>query len=105
MAPLTTLVPALTPPTGLRVSEKLLQTYRELQARYAAPQLDKLGIDRTAEKLQSKVLHACDLYPWTPPEIFDWVFCWLHLLAYGSEANTKPIKLFYGGGAPTAPAR
>jgi hypothetical protein len=87
-------------PVGLRISEKLLATYRQLQDRYADPQLDKLGNDHVAERLQSTVLKACELYPWTPPEIYDWTWCWLHLLAYGSEANTKPIKLFYGGGAP-----
>ena len=53
------------PPTGLHVSEKLLRDYRALQDRLASPKLDRLGIDRTAEKLESR--RACKLYPWTPP--------------------------------------
>lgn len=38
---------------------------------------------------------ACDLWPWTPAEIFYWSFSWLHVLAYGEKAKTR-YQPFYG---------
>lgn len=87
---------AQTAPTGLRVSEKLLATYRQLQDRLADPQLDKLGRDQVAERLRSKILQSCELYPWTPAEVLDWTWSWLHALAYGAEAKTRKCHGFYG---------
>jgi hypothetical protein len=52
--------------------------------------------DHAAEALEIKVLRACETYPWTPSEIVDWQWSWLHMLAYGPEASTRPHQPFYG---------
>lgn len=88
----------VTPPSGLRLSEKLLRDYRQLQAHLAAPQLDRLGRDPVAEKLTSRIMQATDLFPWTPPEVVRWVYAWLHVLAFGQQA--KGCRHFYGSRKP-----
>ena len=87
-------------PVGLRVSERLLADYRALQNRLANPHLDALGRDRTAEKLESRIRKATELYPWTPAEIYRWTYAWLHVLAFGAEAKVKKCYHFYGGRRP-----
>jgi hypothetical protein len=85
-------------PRGLRVTEKLLRDYRSLQDRYAEGQLDnELHRDPVAERLERRILKACELWPWTSSEVFYWVFAWLHALSYGKEAKTrKRYQGFYG---------
>lgn len=34
--------------------------------------------------------------PWSPSEIYRWIFSWLHILAYGQEAMTRKYQGFYG---------
>ena len=41
---------AVAPPTGLRVTKKLLDAYRDLQDAYDHPQLDSNGINHDAER-------------------------------------------------------
>ena len=86
------------PPTGLHVGEKLLRDYRVLQDRLASPKLDTHGCDRVAQKLESRIRRAGDLYPWTPAEVYRWTYAWLHVLAFGQEA--KGCRHFYGSRRP-----